>query len=332
MPEKTSPHVIDGRFRNPRGAPRPDCGPGGFASFLLRRAVDLGRPAVPPGHVLPRPEVRSGLRAHAAGDAATWLGHSTFLLRWGGQTLITDPFLSSVAAPRPATGPRRFVRPALPARELPEIDWLLLSHNHYDHFDAATLGRLPNRRRIRAVVPLGLGPALRRLGYREIHELDWWQTVATGGIKVTAVPAIHFSRRGPFDGNKTLWCGFVVENADGEKVYFAGDTAYHPVFREIGQTLGPIDLALLPIGAYEPRGVMAGAHVNPEEAAAMATDLGARVAAAMHWGTIVLTEEPPFEPPGRFRRALEARGYKSGSIWIPAIGETRSFRRTGDKA
>lgn len=325
MSTKTQPLRIDGRFRNPPGAPRPGGGRGGFAGFLLRRALDRGRPEVPPGHVLPRPAVRDGLRFHEAGDAATWLGHSSYLLRWGGQTLLTDPFLTSVAAPRPATSPRRFVPPALRPRELPPIDWLLLSHNHYDHFDAATLARLPGRAEIRAVVPLGLGPALRRLGYRQIHELDWWQSVATAGITVTAVPAIHFSRRGAFDGNRTLWCGFVVETADGRRLYFAGDTAYHPVFAEIGETFAPVDLALLPIGAYEPRAVMAGAHVNPEEAAAIARDVGARTAAAMHWGTIVLTDEPPFEPPGRFRRALEQQGYRHDDIWIPAVGETRKL-------
>ena len=325
MPKKTRVLEIDGRFRNPPGAPRAEGGAGGFANFLLRRALDRGRPDVPPGHVLPRPAVRDGLRAHESGDAATWLGHSSYLLRWGGQTLLTDPFLTGVAAPRPATSPRRFVPPALRPRELPPIDWLLLSHNHYDHFDAATLARLPGRAAIRAVVPLGLGPALRRLGYRQIHELDWWQRVATAGLTVTAVPAIHFSRRGPFDGNRTLWCGFVVETADGRKLYFAGDTAYHPVFAEIGETFAPVDLALLPIGAYEPRAVMAGAHVNPEEAAAIARDVGARTAAAMHWGTIVLTDEPPFEPPSRFRRALEEHGYRHSDIWIPAVGETRKL-------
>lgn len=325
MPNKTRARRIDGRFRNPPGAARPDSGRGGFASFLLRRALDRGRPEVPPGHVLPRPAVRDGLRAHEAGDAATWLGHSSYLLRWGGQTLLTDPFLTRVAAPRPVISPRRFVSPALRPRELPAIDWLLLSHNHYDHFDAATLARLPGRADIRAVVPLGLGPALRRLGYRQIHELDWWQSVATADITVTAVPAIHFSRRGPFDGNRTLWCGFVVETADDRKLYFAGDTAYHPVFAEIGETFAPVDLALLPIGAYEPRAVMAGAHVNPEEAAAIARDVGAHTAAAMHWGTIVLTDEPPFEPPSRFRRALEQHGYRHGDIWIPAVGETRKL-------
>lgn len=326
MPNKTKPLHIDGRYRNPPGAPRPDCGPGGFAAFLWRRALDRSRPEIPLGHVLPRPEVKLGVeRAHAAGDAATWLGHASYLLRWGGQTLLTDPFLSNVAAPRPATTPRRFVPPALRAHELPPIDWLLISHSHYDHLDTTTLARLPGKADIRVAVPLGLGPKLRRLGYRHIHELDWWQSVATQGLTVTAVPAIHFSRRGPFDANKALWCGFVVESGEGKRVYFAGDTAYHPVFAEIGEAFAPIELALLPIGAYEPRSIMAGAHVNPEEAAAIAMDVGAGTAAAMHWGSIVLTDEPPFEPPGRFRRALEARGFHHRRIWIPAVGETARF-------
>lgn len=326
MANRTQPRIVDGRFRNPPGAPpRPEPRPGSFAAFLWRRATDFGRPQIPFGHVLPQPEVAKGLKAHERGDAATWLGHASYLLRWGGQTLITDPFLSNVAAPRPAPAPRRFTRPALRARELPPIDWLLISHGHYDHFDAPTLTRLPNKSNIRAVVPLGLGRALRRLGYRHVHELGWWQSVATQGLVVTAVPAIHFSRRGPFDGNKALWCGYVVETLAGKRFYFAGDTAYHPVLKEIGETFAPIDLGLLPIGAYEPREVMAGAHVNPEEAADVAVDTGVQIAAAMHWGSIVLTDEYPFEPPGRFRRALERNGFGRDRIWIPAIGETAAF-------
>jgi L-ascorbate metabolism protein UlaG (beta-lactamase superfamily) len=325
MSSKTQPRCTAGRFRNPPGAPRSDAGRGDFAAFLWRRAIDRRRPEPPLGHILPRPEVEKGLEAYQYGDAATWLGHASYLLRWGGQTLLTDPFLSKVAAPRPAMAPRRFARPALRVHELPPIDWLLISHSHYDHFDVPTLARLPNKRDVRAVVPLGLGGKLRRLGYQHIHELGWWHSVATQGLIVTAVPAIHFSRRGPFDGNKSLWCGFMIETLGGKRVYFAGDTAYHPVFKEIGSSFSPVDLALLPIGAYEPREIMAGAHVNPEEAAAIAEDVGARIAAAMHWGSIVLTEEPPFEPPRRFRRALEERGFRYAQIWIPAIGETARF-------
>lgn len=325
MPSKTQSRRVDGRFHNPPGAPRPECGRMDFAAFLWRRALDYRRPEIPLGHILPRPEVGNGLCAHERGDAATWLGHASYLLRWGGCTLLADPFLGNVAAPRPAPTPRRFVRPALRAHELPPIDWLLISHSHYDHFDVPTLSRLPNKGDIRVVVPLGLGGKLRRLGYRHVHELDWWQSVATQGLIVTAVPAIHFSRRGPFDGNRSLWCGFVVETTGGKRFYFAGDTAYHSVFKEIGESFAPIDLALLPIGAYEPREVMAASHVNPEEAAAIADDVGARTVAAMHWGSIRLTEEPPFEPPQRFRRALEERGFRYGQIWIPAIGETARF-------
>lgn len=325
MPNRTQAGRIDGRFRNPTGAPRSDSGRADFAAFLWRRAIDRYRPELPVGHVLPRPEVEKGLQAYESGDAVTWLGHASYLLRWGGRTLLTDPFLSNVAAPWPAPGPRRFARPALRVHELPPVDWLLLSHSHYDHFDAPTLSRLPGKKDIRVVVPLGLGGRLRRLGYRHIHELDWWNSVATQGLVVTAVPAIHFSRRGLFDRNKSLWCGFMVETLGGKRVYFAGDTAYHPVFREIGESFSPVDLALLPIGAYEPREIMAGGHVNPEEAAAIAEDVGARTAGAMHWGSIALTEEPPFEPPRRFRQALEERGFRYAQIWIPSIGETARF-------
>jgi L-ascorbate metabolism protein UlaG (beta-lactamase superfamily) len=139
------------------------------------------------------------------------------------------------------------------------------------------------------------------------------------------VPAVHFSSRGLFDRDKALWSGYMIE-LSRQRVYFAGDTAYHPtVFKRLRETFGPIDLALVPIGAYAPRALMAEVHVDPEEAAALARDMGARTVVAMHWGTIVLSQEPPFEPPRRFRAAGQALGYADEALWVMAIGESRSL-------
>lgn len=319
---RSQPQIVDGRFRNPPGAPRPDCGPLDFAGFVWRRMVEGQPRSLPSGHVLPAERVHAGLAEHADRDALTWLGHASFLIRLAGRTLLTDPYLSDVAAPWPVRSPRRFAPPALGVDQLPDIDLLLVSHNHYDHLDAPTVEALRARADVPVVVPLGLGGFFSRRGYGRVSELGWWESCRIDRLTVTAVPAIHFSRRGPFDANKSLWCGFVIEDETGTRVHFVGDTAYSPVFAEIGDAFAPIDCALVPIGAYEPRCIMAGSHVNPEEAAALCGDVGAHTAVAMHWGAVMLTEEPPFEPPARFREAMAARGMDDERVLIPAIGET----------
>lgn len=319
---RTSAERVGGRFANPPGQHQPGCGPGGLARFLWGRVTDRRVPVPPPGHCLGPAAVASGRRACAGRDHLTWLGHAAFLLELGGRTLLTDPFLSDVAAPRPLSAPRRFVPPALTVAELPPIDLLLISHAHYDHLDAPTIRALRQRSDPDVLVPLGLDGFFRRRGYERVQALDWWQTVTCRGLRITAVPAVHFSRRGPFDRNTSLWCGYVVETLAGRRLYFVGDTAYAPLFREIGAAFAPIDTVLVPIGAYEPRGVMRQVHVNPEEAAALCRDVGAQSAVAMHWGTIVLTDEPPFEPPARWRKAMADQGFAGEAARVPAIGAT----------
>lgn len=317
----TMPRLDRGRYANPPGGPAPDCGPADLSGFIWRRMLDRGQPAVPSGHCRTPEQVRAGLEAHAGRDSLTWLGHAAFLLQWGGHNILTDPFLSDVAAPAPMRQPRRFVPPALRVSELPPIDLLLVSHSHYDHLDAPTIAGLPGKSRVDVTVPVGLGDFFRRHGYTSVHELLWWQSVTLNGLRVTAVPAIHFSRRGLFDRNRALWCGFVVD--DGTRhCYFVGDTAYAPVLGEIGAAFGAIDTVLVPIGAYAPRAIMAGAHVDPEEAAALCTATNVRRAVAMHWGTIVLTDEPPFEPPQRWREAMREEGFDERDALVPAIGQT----------
>ena len=313
-------HGRAGAFRNPPGSPTPGGGFGDWLRFFMRRAaMGSGPVELPPGHVLPPEAVAAGLRG--TGDRLTWLGHSSFLLRLGTTTLLTDPFLTEYASPFPPLGPKRFAPPALRPEELRAVDVILLSHNHYDHLDRPTLQRLADRQRITLVTALGVGRYLGDLGFARILELDWRQPAAMAGLTVTALPAVHFSKRGLFDRNATLWCGFLIEAA-GRRVYFAGDTAYGPVFEDIGQAYAPVDIGLVPIGAYEPRRLMRGSHATPEEAVAIGRHLGARRLVAMHWGTIRLTDEPPFEPPGRFKAAAAAAGYPLEAALLPAIGET----------
>jgi L-ascorbate metabolism protein UlaG (beta-lactamase superfamily) len=316
------PHHGPEGFRNPPGSPERGGGLGEWADFFWRR---LGRrvepPALPPGHVRPEREALAALDGPDRPDAVLWLGHASFLLRLGGRTILVDPFLAEYASPVPPFGPRRFAPPALAAARLPPVDLVLLTHNHYDHLDLPTLGVVAARDRSVLVTTLGVRAHLAGLPFRAAHELDWHERVSVLGLEVTAVPAIHFSKRTLLDRNRSLWCGFRVE--DGRRILqIAGDTAFGPVFAELGHRYPPPDLLLVPIGAYEPRLLMRGAHCDPEEAVAIGRALGARRLLAMHWGTIVLTDEPPFEPPGRFRTAAAAAGYEPGrTALVPAIGE-----------
>jgi L-ascorbate metabolism protein UlaG (beta-lactamase superfamily) len=235
---------------------------------------------------------------------------------------------SDRAGPWNLAGPRRVRPPAVPLEDLPRIDIVLLSHNHYDHCDLATLGRLARRFDPFVVTPLGNGPLVRSTGIRRVEELDWWQTAATTALPVALTRAHHFSARTPFDRNRALWGGFVL-TAGSKRIYFAGDTAFVPFFAEIRQRFGPPDLALLPIGAYEPRWFMHAVHMNPAEAVQAHLDLGAHESIGMHFGTFQLTAEgidARFVPwkkrswRARFQRPASARstaGRRSQS------GETR---------
>ena len=224
----------------------------------------------------------------------------------------------------PWFGPKRYAGPGLPPEKLPPIDVLLLSHNHYDHLDLRTLARLGDAGGTTVVMPLGLSRYLDTARYAAAHEIDWLQRAEVAGLGITAVPAIHFSKRGLRDRNASLWCGFHLQAA-GRSILFTGDTAYGPVFAVTAPLLPAPDLALVPIGAYDPRPLMQGSHCTPEEGVRIGRDWGARRLCGMHWGTIRLTDEPAFEPPGRFRAAARAAGYGEQDAWALAIGETRCW-------
>jgi L-ascorbate metabolism protein UlaG (beta-lactamase superfamily) len=303
-------------------------------------------PDVPAGHVL-SPAEAAAMLATAGPASLTWLGHACFLLRVGGFSILTDPFLSDYASPLPGLGPKRYVPPGLAIDALPPIDALLVSHNHYDHLDAASVEGIRKKRMSLkgggagggaeqdlsapvAVVPTGLAPFFASRRYQDIRELSWSEgtllskSFSSSSLSLTCLPAIHFSGRTPFDRNRTLWCSWAIESS-GLKVFFAGDTGYGTVFREIGTRHGPFDVALLPIGAYEPSSIMRPVHLNPEEAVAAGRDLAARILVAMHWGTVVLTDEPAFEPPARFRAAARDAGLAEERTWVLRIGETRTI-------
>lgn len=318
-------HLANGKFRNPPGSPQRIASFGDMTRFLFNQTFVVDSPPVPAGHVLAQDAVAAQLTA-APNPSVTWLGHASFIVRIGGKIVLTDPFLGDKAGPL-GLGPRRYVAPALSAAALPRADVMLVSHNHYDHLDARTIEAYPYKDDTQVIVPLGLGAFFTGRGYTRVMEHDWWDAWEADGLKITTLPAVHFSGRGLGDRNRTLWASFAIVAGD-ESVWFSGDTARGDVFEEIGRRVGPFDLALVGIGAYEPRKIMQSSHATPEEAVGIARAVGARAAVGMHWGTIMLTPEDPFEAPRRFRRAAEDQGYGADNAWILKIGETRSFGAT----
>lgn len=317
-------HLEDGTFRNPPGSPPRLATFSDMSAFFWRR-VTTASPVAPEGHALPQQRALADLRAADGRDSITWLGHSTFLIRLAGTTILTDPYLGRVAGPA-GLGPERYVAPGIPLDKLPPIDVIVVSHNHYDHLDASTVEDLPGKERIDVVVPLKLGTFFRSRGYGRVHEKDWYESITLGPVEIEMLPAVHFSSRTPFDRNATLWAGYALRTSQW-KLFHSGDTAYGPVFKEIGRRAGPFDIAMVAIGAYAPRRIMRSAHVTPEEAVRLIDDIGARTAIGMHWGTVVLTDEPAFEPPDRFRAAARSAGWREDRARIFRIGETRLLRQ-----
>lgn len=264
------------------------------------------------------------LRANRSEPTITWLGHSSFLLQIGGINIITDPHLSPRASPLTLLGPKRWMPAAIEVGALPHIDIALISHNHYDHLDAATVTRLARQPggAPRYMVPLGLGAWFKRRGLHSVTELDWWQIFSCLGLTLTFTPVQHWSARSAWDRDRSLWGGWRLDHRDFS-FFFAGDTGYSPDFKEIHARLGPVDLAALPIGAYAPRWFMQVMHVDPDEAVKIHLDLHARQSVAMHWGTFVLTDEALDEPPQRLARALAGANLSAQDFWVMRHGETR---------
>ncbi|GLW07460.1 membrane protein [Microtetraspora sp. NBRC 13810] len=267
------------------------------------------------------PVRRSGLTPVTAFQAmVTWVGHATYLLRIGGLTVLTDPVWS---ARIPGVRRRRLTPPGVAWSDLPPVDAVLISHNHYDHLDIRTLRRLP--RNTPFFVPAGLRRWFARRGFRRVAELDWWERATLGGLSFDFVPAHHWSRRGVFDTCRTLWGGWMISGG-GHRIYFAGDTAYGERFLEIGERYPGIDLALMPVGAYESRGFVDETHVDPAQAVQGCLDVGARRMATMHWGTFVLSGEPLLAPVELARRGWAEHARPRADLWDLAIGESRLLR------
>ncbi len=278
---------------------------GGFGVKDLSDAANI--PVSPQDRL---PEVHSGQ------TAVTWIGHATFVVQIGGLTILTDPVWSRKI---PGVKPR-LTAPGIPLDGVGRIDAVVISHNHYDHLDSPTIGLLP--RDTPMLVPAMLGSWFRRRNFTQVVELDWWESVRLAEVELEFVPSHHWSRRSLTDTCKSLWGGWVLTDGD-MKIYFAGDTGYGHRFGEIASHHPGIDLALLPVGAYEPNWFMKPVHMNPAEAVQACGDLGAPRMATMHWGTFVLSAEPLLDPVRKAAVAWADAGRARKDLWDLAIGETR---------
>jgi len=266
------------------------------------------------------PSTRESLADFA--ENMIWVGHSTIMLNHQGTTVLTDPQFSGRASPFSFWGPKRVTPIPFNIADLPRIDVVLISHNHYDHLDEESIRELAQLQPdIKFLVPLGLASLLRDWGARDVEELDWWQPVRLGGVEIQPTPVQHWSKRSFFDRNKTLWSGWMLR-WDDFSFYFAGDTGYSDDFRKTAQRLGSPTLAAIPIGAYEPRDFMKSAHLNPEEAVRAFRDLGAKYAFGIHWGTFKLTLEKMDEPPAKLRAVLKKEGVSEDVFRVLTHGES----------
>ncbi len=324
-------HLPDGSFRNPEGSPERNSNFKWSFKVFNKEKKKLNM-SVPEDHVIDKQRVLSNLENLKNDDYVGWIGHATFLIKLGNSTIITDPVFSKNAGPL-IFGPKRYVKTALDLNEIPKTDLFLLTHNHYDHQDMTTIRRFPFKD-AKVLLPLKLGKYFMRNSYKDVKEMDWYDEIKVNQeLKVTLLPAVHWSKRSLTDTNKTLWGNFLIEYKN-KKILFACDTGVGNIYKELGEKYGPIDLTLINIGAYNfyplsPKKDKSSYHTNPEEALSIARDLKSKKVLGMHWGTFVLSLEPIMEPPVRFKDNAEKYGFKKKDAIIFKIGEFQSLKNLG---
>jgi L-ascorbate metabolism protein UlaG (beta-lactamase superfamily) len=314
--------AADGRFRN--NYPHPE--KTGFWKWKWEQWRD-GLPRRPEGGY--RFETAKSDLSAALNPSVTWVGHATVLVRLGGLSVLTDPQFSERASPFTFAGPRRVVPPAPALHELPHIDVVVISHNHYDHLDFGSVAQLAAQPggSPQFFVPLGLKDWFTRRGIGDVVELDWWEHRVFKGLEFHFVPVQHWSKRTLGDENRTLWGGWVLRHPE-LSFFFAGDAGYSRDFADIRARFGGFDLAAIPIGAYEPRWFMKIMHLDPAEAVQVHRDLNARQSLAIHWGTFDgLTDESLYEPPLRLAEERRKAGLSEEQFFVLKHGETRSLAR-----
>ena len=318
-------HLPDGTFRNPEGSPvRSKDVKFSYRRFTKeKKKIDL---TVPKEHVVDKKIVLSDLKRHLNEDYIALIGHATYLIKLGNTTIITDPIFSKNAGPL-IFGPNRFTEPALKLDEIPKTDLFLLTHNHYDHQDMSTIRKFPFKD-AKVLLPLKLGKYFTPYRFKDVNEMDWYDEIKVNDdLKVTFLPAVHWSKRSLTDTNKTLWGNFLIEYK-GKKILFACDTGYGDIYKKLGKKYGPIDITMINIGAYnfKPMFDKSIYHTTPEEALNVAKDLNSKKVIGMHWGTFVLSLEPIMEPPVRFKDNAEKYGFNKNDTIIFKVGEFKKIK------
>ena len=324
MEKKPYHHLPDGTFRNPEGSPVPTSSSGKFSYRDFNKEKKKLDMTVPKEHVINKQEVLNNLEKFKNDDYIAWIGHATYLIKLGNTTLITDPVFSKNAGPL-IFGPKRYTEPALNLNEIPKTDVFLLTHNHYDHQDMSTIRKFPFKD-AKVLVPLKLGKYFKK--YKDVNQMDWYEEIKINDhLKVTFLPAVHWSKRTLTDTNKTLWGNFLIQYKN-VKILFACDTGYGNIYKEIGEKYGPIDITMINIGAYDFRPMFDRSiyHTTPEEALNVAQDLKSKKVLGMHWGTFVLSLEPIMEPPIRFKENAEKFEFKKEDVITFKIGEINSLK------
>ncbi len=314
LPKRHKGRYINAHVKDLRRKPRD------FLFWMLGFFRDLPFEKVPQGFSYPMPDQEFDGKK----PWAMWMGHSSYLVSVGGRHILTDPIWSKRCSPVPLCGPKRKHPPPMPIDQLPKIDYVLISHDHYDHLDLPTVEKLHERfPHILWVVPQGVKKWFEKQGIRNVVELSWWEDVDIDSMfKITAVPTQHFSGRGSTDSNKTLWAGYVIEELLTSKVlYFVGDTGYNERdFKEIGRRFPTIDLSLVPIGSYSPRKFMAAVHIEPRDAVKIHMDVRSKFSLGMHWKTFRLSEEPMDQPPFDLLLSLKKENLDPMSFLAPEPG------------
>ena len=329
MEKKPYHHLPDGTFRNPEGSPKRDENiKWSFRAFNKeKKKIKI---EYPKDHVINSSQVLKELEKHSYEDYVAWIGHATFLIKLGDTTIITDPLFSKNSGPL-IFGPKRYVDSAIRLNELPKTDLFLLTHNHYDHLDYSTIRNFPYKKS-KVIIPLKLSKYFTRNGFIDVNELDWYEEIKVNDdLKVTLLPAVHWSKRTLTDTNKTLWGNFLIEYKD-KKIFFACDTGYGDIYKLLGNKYGPIDLTFINIGAYnfKPMFDRSIYHATPEEALNIAQDLNSKKVIGMHWGTIVLSLEPIMEPPIRFKDNAEKYGFTKENTILFKIGQVSKLNKILD--
>ena len=325
MDKKPYHHLPDGTFRNVEGSPERD--PNVKWSYKIfnaeRKKIKIDFPKT---HVVPREKVLKDLEENKDDNYIAWIGHATFLIKLGDTTIITDPLFSKNTGPL-IFGPKRYVAPAIKLNEIPKVDLFLLTHNHYDHQDMSTIRNFPYKN-AKVITPLKLSKYFHN--YKDVNELDWYEEIKINdNLKVTLLPAVHWSKRSLFDTNKTLWGNFLIEYKD-KKFFFACDTGVGGIYKDLGKKYGPMDITFINIGAYNFFPIMpvkdkSVYHTNPEEALEVAQNLKSKKVIGMHWGTVILSLEPIMEPPIRFKAGAERYGFKKNDVITFNIGEVKKL-------